>query len=264
MSEQPQTTTAGQPRDADNGKPSRFCRACNYDLSASPAGPCPECSRPFDPFDRRTFFPSSRSRRVRAWRLRAMYALIAVGVLAVFGPRGVVTTSLRWNIGPQPAPGSGSAGTAPVGGANAPTTFTWTETRIHLIPPAWLGPAGLGLPRYPWWTIVDGTPPPTPPTNTPASFDLSIKAAAWDWRTRPAGSLGGSASWVTGETMFINDVPADVARSSDIMNALAETYFTGGGGISFVSPETKATPAPTAVTPEGSDPTDRSETRSGD
>lgn len=173
-------------------------------------------------------------------------------VFGVFAPRGFVTTRLTWTVTPSPAPGAGGASTTP-----APTTFSWTETRIHLIPPTWLGPSGLGLRRYPWWTLVQGTPAPAQAAGGAASFGLRVVASSWNWHASPAGSLGGMAAWTTGETMLLNNIPADPQRSSDIMNALAETYFTGGGAISFISPPTQATPSPLDAASGPAEPTDR-------
>lgn len=56
------------------------CRACGYALHTLPKGNCPECGRPFDPADPRSF---RRTPRSRAWKYvrRTTYALLALALL---------------------------------------------------------------------------------------------------------------------------------------------------------------------------------------
>ena len=53
----------------------RYCRSCQYDLAGLDAGRCPECGRPFDPADPKTF----------ERRRRGPQALIGFGLAFVFG-----------------------------------------------------------------------------------------------------------------------------------------------------------------------------------
>ena len=73
----------------------RFCRRCDYDLSATAASPCPECGHSFSPADPRstsTYPRHSLRGRIRQfrWPITILLALIAVW------PRGWMLIEARW------------------------------------------------------------------------------------------------------------------------------------------------------------------------
>lgn len=60
--------------------PSMYCRKCNYQLLGLSENRCPECGRPFDPADRRTFYPHTRS-QARSWWIKRIAWSLATAVL---------------------------------------------------------------------------------------------------------------------------------------------------------------------------------------
>lgn len=75
--------------------PTRYCRKCDYDLSASEGPVCPECGRAFSPGDAKTW----RSYPRRSWRSRWRrwrWVVIPVLVLIVLWPKGWVRTMVTW------------------------------------------------------------------------------------------------------------------------------------------------------------------------
>lgn len=61
-----------------------YCRGCGYDLRGS-AQRCPECGRAFDRANRKTFYRSRRSLRVRWWGRRILLLLLLVTLLPALG-----------------------------------------------------------------------------------------------------------------------------------------------------------------------------------
>lgn len=73
----------------------RYCKTCDYDLSATAQGQCPECGRAFLLGDRRTFraFPRRSWRaRLRRWGWLAAIALLVGGLW----PAEWVVTKMTW------------------------------------------------------------------------------------------------------------------------------------------------------------------------
>jgi hypothetical protein len=60
-------------------EPPRYCKQCGYSLRALSTPRCPECARPFNPANRRTF----RKRPLRPWTRRLCRAAIALTILAL-------------------------------------------------------------------------------------------------------------------------------------------------------------------------------------
>jgi len=146
----------------------RFCRGCDYDLSATPPGPCPECGRQFDPADPRSTVPRPR----RSWHARARRwgpLLAFILLLAALWPGGALLMTVTWV---DPASTTTIAGRALVIGR-----------------PWWLGgwwPA-IG------WSFEDG-PAPSPRNNGEVEqFAIAIHQcdapALWRWRTSGSGRI---------------------------------------------------------------------------
>ena len=74
----------------------RYCAACCYDLRELPAGPCPECGRPFDPAQPDTFITTLTQSPLRRRLRRISYAVLIILALAA---------SLLYNLVPLPVSG---------------------------------------------------------------------------------------------------------------------------------------------------------------
>ena len=68
------------------------CLGCGYALRGLPDSVCPECGRGFDPGDPTTFDLYENRRRRRAKRVVVVVA--ALGLLAAFAPRGIMTSTV--------------------------------------------------------------------------------------------------------------------------------------------------------------------------
>jgi hypothetical protein len=64
-----------------------FCRKCDYSLVGLSANRCPECGRPFDPADPRTFLSHPRSWLLRRWgrRIGCVLLCLAVPIVILLG-----------------------------------------------------------------------------------------------------------------------------------------------------------------------------------
>ncbi len=60
--------------------PSMYCRKCGYQLAGLSENRCPECGRPFDPSNPRTFLRHPKGWRVRQWLRRIAWGLLALAV----------------------------------------------------------------------------------------------------------------------------------------------------------------------------------------
>jgi hypothetical protein len=79
------------------------CLTCAYDLSASPAGPCPECGRPFDPADPRTYrSPESDARLARGFTVSI--AILSLPPLLFIASLHLARVAARVSIGHWPQP----------------------------------------------------------------------------------------------------------------------------------------------------------------
>jgi predicted amidophosphoribosyltransferase len=61
--------------------PSRYCSNCGYVLDGLPENRCPECGRPFDPDDPRTF---RTARSYNRWRWHVLLRPSPLGYLLYF------------------------------------------------------------------------------------------------------------------------------------------------------------------------------------
>ena len=73
----------------------RFCRRCDYDLSASDGPLCPECGRAYSPGDPKTFFAHPRRSWKSRWR-RYRWLTIPVLLLVAAWPKGWVLLRVTW------------------------------------------------------------------------------------------------------------------------------------------------------------------------
>jgi hypothetical protein len=77
-------------------KPSgRYCRKCDYDLSASDGPVCPECGRAFSPANPQTFRAHARRSLRGRWR-RWRWLIVPALLLAAAWPRGWTLTRITW------------------------------------------------------------------------------------------------------------------------------------------------------------------------
>jgi hypothetical protein len=60
--------------------PSMYCRHCGYALVGLSQNRCPECGRPFDPSNPRTFLSRPKGWRVRQWLRRIAWGLLELAV----------------------------------------------------------------------------------------------------------------------------------------------------------------------------------------
>ncbi len=60
-----------------------LCRRCDYILTGLVAGPCPECGRPFDPGDDRSFAMATRANRARMPLLLIVLGTL-VGIVLIY------------------------------------------------------------------------------------------------------------------------------------------------------------------------------------
>jgi hypothetical protein len=208
-----------------------FCTRCGYDLAGVAAAVCPECARPFDAANPKTF-DASRAARVRRRVLKpALIAVAVIGILCAIAPHGVATASLTWS---PPSPASGSAVASTV------------ITRSRLIPPKYMRWV-----RYPFWTTTESVVTNVARAKLPASAAnnpvFMIFGKSRRWIGDGSGLLSGYGDIGPGESTIVNGVPLTLASATDMLDAIAFTYIDGGGGggISF-SAQPAPTPAPTS------------------
>ncbi|HZW09446.1 MAG TPA: hypothetical protein VFF69_06040 [Phycisphaerales bacterium] len=79
------------------------CLTCAYDLSASPAGPCPECGRAFEPADPLTYRSPETDRRSARRNTIAICGL-SLAPLAFFALVHLVRIAARLSLGRWPRP----------------------------------------------------------------------------------------------------------------------------------------------------------------
>jgi len=82
-------------------KPTMYCRRCGYVLDGLSDHRCPECGRPFDPANRRTYRTTPR----RRWSWKIIGALIGFGVVAI--PTVVLAIDIYFNTDPGSPGGAG-------------------------------------------------------------------------------------------------------------------------------------------------------------
>jgi hypothetical protein len=73
----------------------RYCKGCDYDLSAAAESRCPECGRAFAPDDKRTYRAFSRRSWRGRWR-RWRWVVLALVLIGTVWPRGWVLTRMAW------------------------------------------------------------------------------------------------------------------------------------------------------------------------
>jgi hypothetical protein len=136
----------------------RYCRRCDYDLSASLGQVCPECGRPFSKDDPR----SVRTYRKRSWQgrwRRGRWLLVPAALLAVVWPRGWVVTRMMW--------------VDPAGGASVESTALvighpwWIK--------GWFGPLT--------WSSTAGGPSNPPPAHVTMVDSLWKSDGALLWKS---------------------------------------------------------------------------------
>lgn len=144
--------------------PHRFCKGCDYDLSAAPEARCPECGRVFDPAHARSYCTFSRRSWRGRWR-RWRPVILPIVVLAMLWPRGWSLLRLTWND---------------------PTGKGSVQTRALVIGrPWWLGG------WYPpiTWTTTDGA------GWQPPGEDTYVSMGALLWNSHGPWLWKGEVSW---------------------------------------------------------------------
>ncbi len=174
-----------------------ICRKCGYALRGLPSPTCPECGRPFDPLDERTFDNNSRRRRRR--RKWIALAALVVFLLAGFAPRGLYRANIVFTC------------------VSCPESFTvhWVE----LAAPRWL-PL-----RYPGWQWTVRSPTASsPPPNTPCSQHVyGIRVAA----RSAICSVTGSMIPAHGEVPLVNGHATTPETARTVLKALTHSSNTG-------------------------------------
>lgn len=188
------------------------CRTCGYLLRGLPEPTCPECGRPFDPADPRTYAPSAAWRWRRKWvpRMVAVVVLAALGL--IFAPRG---------------------------SAKGKIVFTCQQCGHTVVVQRWTPYPAEWLPiRYPgfsWTSAPTFTPPATQPT-TPCTQHLFIVDAR---QTFPGGGAVSARAGPGSGPVRINDIRATPASASAILDSmLALTGVT----ISHMDPNSTSAP----------------------
>jgi predicted RNA-binding Zn-ribbon protein involved in translation (DUF1610 family) len=196
------------------------CLGCGYRLRSLREFVCPECGRPFDPEDPRTFY-TDPDRRRRFRRIRRTAVLITLGgLLFLLWPRGYSTYTLSFTC--------------------AQCGATAGAKRWELQSPRWV-PLGYPSVSWPW-----GDPTPEPGACR-HRYNIAV---GWTDRLTGTGANGNGLEDATHD-VFINDRRATPANAAAILKDVSKYRSFKIATMPTDSQEQAIPPASTSRPSEG-------------